>query len=413
MIRRLSKVLLPLAILVGAVFAAGYLRATRPQLEPLPVSERVWTVAAVPAARVDVRPEMRLFGEIVAGREVELRPLVEGRIVEVGANFVEGGVVRAGDLIVAIDAFDYRAAVDEFEARIAEARGRLAEISAQLAAAGELLEHDNEQLELSRRNLKRRETLRGTPAASEKLLDDARMEVSKYKQQVISRQETIDRLSAVARQQEAVANRWEVALRRARRDLEQTRLTAPFDGFLVDTDAAIGKRVARGDPLARLIDAGRLEARFHASDAQFARLLAAGGYRDRPARVVWRIGDRTFDFEATIERVESRFNAESGGVDLFARIVNSGVEGALRSGAFVEVRVPDRVYRDVVRLPESALHEDGTVFVVVDGRLVSRRVEIVVRSGGDVLVRGGLGTGDQVVTTRFPEIGPGIQVSVR
>ena len=96
MIGRFSKVVLPLAIIAVAVLGAVYMAKTRPRVAPQPLQERAWAVAAVPASPVDVRPEMRLFGTIVAGREVELRPLVAGRVVAVGANFVEGGVVRAG-----------------------------------------------------------------------------------------------------------------------------------------------------------------------------------------------------------------------------------------------------------------------------------------------------------------------------
>ncbi len=413
MIKRLFKVVLPLAILVGAVFGAGYLKATRTQVEPKPVQERVWIVAAVPAARVEVRPEMRLFGEIVAGREVELRPLVAGRIVEVGPDFVDGGSVRAGELVIAVDPFDYRADVAEFEARIAEARARLSEIDAERKSAKRLLEHDRAQTKLSRHDVERREKLRGSAAGSQKALDDARMALSQSEQQILSREETIDRLAAQGEQQEAVIRRWQVALARARRDLEETRLTAPFDGFLIDTDAAIGKPVGTADRVARLIDADRLEARFHLSDSEFSRLLAADGYRGRPARVVWRIGNTAFAFDAEIDRVEGEIDPESGGVDLFARIRDAGIEGVLRPGAFVEVGVSDRVYRNVVRLPESAIHDRDTVFVVVDGRLAPRRVEVVVRSGADVLVRGALAPEDIIVTTRFPEIGPGVRVTVR
>ncbi len=412
MIRRLVKVVLPLAILAGAVLGAGYLRATRPQVEPQPAEERVWTVAAVPAARVEARPEMRLFGEIVAGREVELRPLVAGRIVEVGPNFAEGGVMRADELVVAVDPFDYQADVAEYEARIAESRARLTEIGAELESAKELLERDREQMELAKHDVERRDKLRDTAAVSQKALDDARMALSQREQQVISRKETIKRLAAQGEQQEAVVRRWEVALTRARRDVEETRLTAPFDGFLIDTDAAIGKRVGIADRIARLIDAGRLEVRFHLSDSEFARLLAVDGYRGRAARVIWRIGAQEFAFDAEIDRLEGEIDPESGGIDLFARIDGVGVEGVLRPGAFVEVRVHDRVYRNVVRLPESALHDGDKVFVVVDGRLSPRAVEVVVRSGADVLVRGALAPEDRVVTTRFPEIGPGVRVTV-
>ena len=413
MIRRISKVALPLAIVAVAVLGAMYMANTGPRVEPQPPRERTWAVAAVPATPVDVRPEMRLFGDIVAGREVELRPLVAGRVVAVGANFVEGGVVRAGELLVVIDPFDYRADVAEYEAQVAEARARLTEIGAELTAASELLERDREQVELVRRNVKRRAALLGSPAGSEKALDDARMTLSQHQQQVIARRETIDRLAAQTEQQEAVIERWTMALGRARRDLERTRLEAPFDGYLIETDVAVGKQVGVGDRVARLIDADRLEARFHLSDAEFARLLAAGGYRDRPANVVWRVGTQSFAFDAVIDRVESEIDAMSGGVDLYARIANVDAEGVLRPGAFVEVHVADQLYTNVVRLPEQALHDGDTVYAVVDERLVARTVEVVARNGDEVLVRGDLAPDDMVVTTRFPEIGPGVLVAVR
>ena len=168
--KSLFQAALALAILAGAGLGAYALWYTRPTVQPTPPVERVRTVAAVPAVRVDAQPEMRVFGDIVAGREVVLRSLVAGRVVEVGANFVEGGVVRAGALLIAIDPFDYRAAIAEYEARIAEARAKLTEIGALLTSAGELLEHDREQRELGRRDVARRDRLRGTAAGSEKAL---------------------------------------------------------------------------------------------------------------------------------------------------------------------------------------------------------------------------------------------------
>ena len=410
---RLYRLALPLAIVAGAVAGAVALWFSREPVEARPSEAEVWTVAAVLAESIDVQPAMRLYGTIVAGREVELRPLAEGRVVEVGANFVDGGVVRAGDLLIAIDPFDYEADIAEFQAQRAEASARLDEIAADHAAAGMLLERDHEQLELARRDVERREKLQASLAASEKALDDARLALSLRAQQVIERRQAIDRLTAQAAQQEAVIERWDVALRRARRALEETRLVAPFDGYLVETAVAVGKRVDTGDRVARLIDASRLEAHFHLSGAQFARLLADDGYRGRAAEVVWRIGDSAFAFDAVIDRVESEIDPASGGVDLYARIEGLVADGVLRPGAFVEVRLADRLYQGVVRLPESALHEGATVYVVVAGMLVARDVEVVARSGNDVLVRGRFAAGDMVVTTRLPAMGPGLAVEIR
>lgn len=407
------KIGLPLAILGVAVGVALYLRATKPELEPEPARERVWPVATVPAAPSDVRPEFRVYGEIVAGREVEMRPLVAGRVVEVGPEFAEGGVVKQGALLIAIDPFDYRAEIAEREAELAQAHARLAEIKAELKAARALVVRDREQVELRRRDVARRERLYREKFTSEKALDDARVELSQQQQTVIERQKSIEQHTARLDQQDAVIKRLEAEVKQAWRDLEETRLTAPFDGFLVDVGAEIGKRVSEGDRVARLIDANRLEARFHLSNAQFGHLLEADGYLDRPARVIWRVGGSEFTYDAVIERISGEIDATSGGVDLYARIRNVGREKSLRPGAFVEVYLTGRLYRNVVRLPESALYGEDKVYVADDGRLDARRIELVVRVGEDVLVRGPLEPGEQVVTTRIPEIGPGLRVKVR
>ncbi len=411
--KRLTKIVAPIVIVAAAVASAGYLKATRPVVEPTLPEERAWPVTVVSAARVDAQPELRLFGEIVAGREVELRPLVAGTVIDVGPRFLNGGVVREGELLIAIDPFDYRADVDEFEARIAESKARVAEIGATIAATNQIITHDREQLALSRADVDRREKLAGTAAVSKKALDDSRLALSRSEQQLLTRGELVNRLAARVDEEQAVLARWKVSLRRARRDLERTRLVAPFDGFLIDTETAIGKRVGVGDPIARLIDAGRLEAKFHLSDRAFARLLAAGGYQGRSARVVWRLAGSGIVHDAVIDRLESEIDATSGGVELYARLDGVGVDTVLRPGAFVEVRVPDRIYADVVRLPERALHQGDTVYTVVDDRLEPRVVEVVVRSGEEVFVRGDLAPDDRIVTVRFPEIGPGVRVAVR
>lgn len=411
--RRARKVLLPLVILVVAVSFAGYLRATRPPIKRSPIEERVWVVSAIPVSFQDIQPKLRLYGEIVAGRKVDLRPLVGGRIVAVGPDFSTGGIVRTGDLLIEIDDFDYKSTLAERQAQLAEAKARLEEYLSDLTAEKQLLVRDKEQLKLREREVQRRANLRARGSGSVKALDDSRLALNQARQAVTTREQGIARLSARTKQQSAVLARMEVTLERARRDLQEVRLRAPFDGFLIDVEGAIGKKVTTNDRVARLIDARWLEAKFQISDEEFGRLVAAGGYMGRKATVRWATRGRNFTFPAVIKRSASQVDANSGGVDLFARIANTDAKTVLRPGVFVEVVIEDRAYSKVVRLPASALHGGNRVFAIVDGRLRERRVELVARAGNDVLVRGPLKSDERILTTRFAEIGAGVRVEVR
>ncbi len=411
---RLLKIVLPILVLVAAVLVAGYLRATRPELAPSALEERAWPVATMPARIADIQPDLTVFGGIVAQRDVELRALVSGTVIEVGDGFVEGGLLGANDLLVAIDPFDYEAALDERGAELDEARARLTEIAAQHEAEDRALEFAHEQLVLSEREEKRRSRLVTSEVLSQKALDDARMALSEHRQAVSLREHNVAAFTARTRQQRAVIERLGVALRRAERDLTNTLLVAPFGGLLVDTNAAIGKRLAINDRVARLVDLTRLEAKFHLSDDEFGRLIdAEGGLTGRSAEVTWWAGTRAFAFRATIDRIGGEIDPTSGGVDLFARIEGLEADSPLRPGAFVEIRVPDRLYRGVVRLPEASVHGGDTVYAVVGVRLEARRVEVVARIGDDVLLQGEFVADEPIVITRFAEIGPGVRVIVR
>jgi len=414
--RPAARYLLPFAVLAFAAAGVAYLVASKPVVAPNAQTERVWTVATRTAVIADVQPELRLFGEIVAGREVELRALVAGEVVAVGPNVVDGGTVEGGELIAAIDAFDYQAEVDEQSALIREAEARLAEIVAMRTATAAALKEDRTLVTLRRRDLERAEKLLERRNVSDKAVDAARMDLALQEQNTALRQNELTAEEARIRQQQAILERLRVSLRRAQRDLDNTRLLAPFSGFLFDLVAQPGKRLNVNDQVARLIDADRLEAKLTLSDAQYGRLLGAEGggeIRGRQATVLWRVGATTLAFDAVLDRSAARIDAASGGVDLYARLADIGAWQPLRPGAFVEVRLKDRPFTGVVLLPESALYGGDTVYVVVEGRLQAREVALVARIGDEVLVRGGLANGDEVVTTQYAEIGPGERVSVR
>ena len=380
-LRRSARVLVPLAFLLLAVAIAAALIATRPQVAPKPVAERSWTVAAISAEPTDIRPIRKFYGTVVAPRRVDIRSEVAGKVQSTSTRFVEGGIVEAGDLLVEVDPFDYETALRETESDIKGTRS--------------LIEREDERIKLLRRDVARREKLQGSGAGSEKALDDARLTLTQALQTQIERENRLEKL--------------EVERERIRRSLEDTKITAPADGFLVDVTTAIGKYVTVADTLAKLVPAAGLEARFHVGSGAFTRFLSGGSYRDVPATVLW----AGHEYKAVLNRVESEITTASGGIEVFARIEGLTLDTNLRPGAFVEVLVPGALYAGVVRVPEEAVHGGDTVYAIVDGRLVPRQVEIAGRDGSDAFVRGDFKPDDRLVVTRFPEIGPGLKVRER
>ena len=413
MLRKVAKLAIPLGVLAIAVSVAGYLKATKPKVAAQPLTERVWTIAAIPAVVENIQPSIKLFGEIVSGRTVDLRPQVSGKIVQASPNLVEGGVVREGEVIVDVDPFDYKATLKQRQAELTEARGRLKELKAELAGGVELLKEDKAQLALRRKDANRRAKLRGSGAGTVKSSDDARLALSEAEQRQIDRRQGIQQLKASIEQQMAAIDRLEVAVSLAQRDLEETRIVSPSDGFVFSVETAEGKWLNVGDSVARLIDANRLEAKFHISRTQFRRLMAGGGYKERPAEIVWRGRAGGEPYSAYIDRVGSEVDATTGGVNLYAKIKTGGAETILRPGAFVEVYIADRIFERVVRVPTTAVYGHKSVYVVKDERLEMRNVQIESQNGGSLLISGAFEAGEMIATTRLPEVVPGLKVQLQ
>ncbi|MDJ0928168.1 MAG: efflux RND transporter periplasmic adaptor subunit [Gammaproteobacteria bacterium] len=375
---KFKQIGLPLVIVGMTAVVISLMIATRPELTPEESPERVWPVQAIAAKHQDMQPTLDLFGEVVAGRRSELRPQVAGVIVEMGKNLHEGSFVERGELLLRIDPFDY-------ETGLAEQRSLLREAEA--------------RLEKLRRDLKRARDLFAEKNVSEQFLDDAELAVA---------------------EQEALVEQRSIGVRRAERDLRDTRLLAPFDGVLANVNADLGKQISDfgAEMIAEIIDTSRLEVRFNLSNAQYGRLLDSGEpVIGRAVEVVWEVGGDALRYPATIERVGAEITATTGGVELFAVIDSAGKQTELRPGAFVSVNVADKRYPAVLTAPDTALYGENTVYVVEDGRMSPRTVRVLGYAGSDIFLASdgepAIVDGDNIVITQLREGGAGVRVVLR
>ncbi len=349
-----------------------------PAEPPVPAAPRLVRVAAFEPTEYRIR--VRTHGTVAPRTESDLVAEVAGRVVWASSALVPGGFFEQGERLLEVDRRDYANAVARARARRARAQS---------------------EVDLAALELERQLALAAREIASASDLERAR------------NSERVAR-AALA---EATAQ-----LERARRDLERTRVLAPFVGRVRDKRVDIGQFVARGTPIARVYAVDFAEVRLPVHDADLAFLDLPIGYRgetdpsDGPeVRLRASFAGRLHRWHARVVRTEGEIDATTRMLHLVARVEDpyGRRDGTppLAVGLFVEAEILGRMLEEVLVLPRSAVREDGSL-LVVDGqdRLRVRTGEILRNEGEHTVVRAALASGERVCLSRVHRPGDGMLV---
>jgi RND family efflux transporter MFP subunit len=180
----------------------------------------------------------------------------------------------------------------------------------------------------------------------------------------------------------------EIARRKAHRDLELTRIAAPFAGVVTARYARTGRFVSAGDTLFRVTESGPLLARVRIPEGS-----ATAVHVGDQATIAGISGSSA---KATVLHAAPAFDAASGTRELVLRLTSTA---EFLPGANVTVRLGDQ-QRQAVTVPREAVSPDGYVLVMQNGRTSLRSVTV----GGDVgdgrvEVVSGLSSGERVART--------------
>lgn len=371
--------------------------------------ERLFSVNVVTAAEDRVTPVLTAFGQVESRRTLEIRAAVGGTVLELAPEFVEGGSVTEGQVLLRIDPADVEAALAraENDLRDAEAEARDAAVAVELA--GDELLAAEEQLALRERAATRQRDIAARGVGSEAAVETAELAASAARAAILTRRQAIAQAEARLAQSATGLERARIALDEAERRLADTVIRARFSGVLSGVTLVEGRLITANEQLGQLIDPDRLDVAFRVSTSDYARLLnGAGRLADLPVRV------RLDVFGVDLVR-EGRLSRDSAAVaeGQSGRLIYAALEtaGGMKPGDFVTVEVEEPPLDAVVRLPGSAMDSSGTVLVLgAADRLEVLPVTLIRRQGNDILVQGAGLAGREVVVERSPLLGAGIGV---
>ncbi len=365
-------------LLVGAAGGASYMIfASEPTAQSEAATRRsAALVETVPVSRGDHRPVLEVLGVVEPARDIVLSPRVSGQIIEVRPAFVPGGIVREGDDLLRIDPADFKRvlAVRKSERRQVEAE--LAIEQGRQQAARQEFELLGEEIDPANRALVLREP----------------------------------QIEAIRARLDAAA----AALEQAQLDLDRTVVTAPFDAQILTRDADVGSQLSPGDRLARLvgIDEYWIIASVPLRDLRWLR-FPEDEQPGSPASV-W----HTSAWEPGVSR-DAHVSRLIGTVDQQTRLARVLVtvpdplgrqtdQPPLILGTIVQLRIEGRLIEDVVRIDREYLRQNDTVWVMADGALEIREVDVVFSDGSHAYIRAGLEAGADLVTTSLATVTPGL-----
>ena len=405
----LAFMTLALLIYAGQIIR-GAIQVRLSNERPTPVAkERVFAVNAITVEMQVITPVLQAFGQIQSRRTLEIRAPAGGRVVTLTDNFEEGGVVRAGQVLVQIDPADAKAAFERAESDVLDARAEGRDGARGLVLAGDELEAARDQADLRTRAQQRQKDLRSRGVGTAAAVETAELAAAAARQAVLSRRQAVANAEGRVDLATTRLARARIALEAARRDLDELTVRAGFGGVLSEVSLVEGRLVSPNEKLAKLIDPTALEVSFRVSTAQYARLLGQSGSLVRaPVTAILNVTGADLTASGWVSRDSAATGEGQSGRVIFARL--EGARG-FKPGDFVTVTVEEPELTGVARLPASALDAASTVLVLNDeNRLEALKVELVRRQGDDVLVRGVGLEGRRVVAGRTPLLGVGIRV---
>lgn len=295
-------------------------------------------------------------GVVQPKTQIELVAQVSGKVIAVHPQFAAGGVFEADTALVEIEAADYRIAISQAQAQLADAQQLLATEQGRA------------------RQAKREWRDVGSQQANDLFL---------RKPQLASAQANVAAAKA--------------SLEKAQLDLARTKISAPFDGRVLTKQVGLGQFVSAGTPVAEVYSTDIAEVRLPLTARQKQR-LGLPVNQSAPVKIISRYGDSEYTWPAELSRIEGAIDSDSRQYFVVARVNNPFIRPtasssvgtsppALSVGEFVTAEVAGGDVSNSFVIPRTALRQEQQIWLMQQGELHFASVEVIKTTADSALVK--------------------------
>jgi multidrug efflux pump subunit AcrA (membrane-fusion protein) len=351
-------------------------------------------------------------GSLAADEQTDVAPNVAGRVVAVGVDL--GSYVQRGAVLARLDDADARLRLTQLQAQAAQAQAAVRQAEARVGLrpgqafdATRVAEVGSARvaLELAEKQLRRFERLIETGDVSRASYDQQRAQRDGLQQQyeaalAAARQNYAGIATARAAQSAADAQ-----VAQARKAIADVVVYAPISGYVADRPADVGEYVTPSSKVATIVRTNPLRLRIDIPE----QLIGAVSPGQSVSVVTSAYADRAF--AGRIARISPNVTAASRTLTVEAQVENG--EGLLKPGQFATVRISQSAGTPAVLIPARAVRTEqdtSRVFVVKDGRVEERVVQLGQVEGELVEVKNGIAADELVATSGVEALKDGAAV---
>ena len=433
---RIITVLVSIAILLIGVAGFLILKATKPA-PPEKAVDRVRPIVRV--MEVKKGPYTAVVeesGNVEPKTSLEITAEVAGRLIDVSDNLRIGYFVKKGELLLEIDPREYRLSVAQSKAQIAQLEAEKSQIKQERANINRNLEVERQKIKLSRSELQRKKKLLVSGSLSQSEVDRQEIETKQQEVSLVNQENALNLLKSKEDLLRAKIEATQAQLEIAKLKLEKTKVLAPFDGRVSEESVEEVQYVVVGQKLATIYDISAVEITLNFAPNKMRQWAPhRKGLEELPpitdvasvnewmrkygpkGEVIFRFGKRESKWPCKVTRIKGALDHTTRTIPVVVEVedpfkgVKPGVRPPLIPGMFVTVRLMGRVLENVVSIPRSAV-QDGTVYVVEDGKLAIRKVKIEMITRDQTIISDGLKDGDKVILSTLTVPMPGTELRI-
>ena len=343
------------------------------------------TILATPVLDSPVEiGSLQLFSEFPGELDADISDLaskIAGRLTEVTVRL--GDRVKKGDLLAQVDDSDLQRQYEDVKAQV-----DVAEANRQRVVA---------QLEETRSELRRLEELFSGGLISAGEIESARAAAAALEAQ----------LKAV----EAQKQQSEVRVRLLGQQIDEARLTAPFNGVVADRYLNSGSFVQAGTPIVRLVEAGPLRVRFWIPEEGLSGVSPGVRFE------VTTQSTREQRFSGAVTRLSGEVSRRNRTVAVDGVLETTAA--TLRPGMYAQVEMARGSVRGkivpgaaVLKRVDAGGDEINGLFTAMDGIAQWRPVRVLGRQDDRIAVEGALSAEDRVLIFGHQDLADGARVTV-